>query len=76
MDWDGQPGKHGIRCNGCNRRTNQYSWRNYFCPKCGTLHLDLYRAEHLYPERAAAMSADDIVAECEDAGMAVAHGWA
>lgn len=58
------------RCPRCQRHVAKA--RDYFCPACQTHLDDLYRAEHLEPERAKAMSRADIEREYEVAGHAFA----
>jgi predicted ATP-dependent serine protease len=55
-------------CPSCGYRA-QY-WLGYACPRCGAHHGRLYRAEHADPQRAKAMSDEQIAAEYRDAGQA------
>lgn len=57
----------------CPRCTQPAVLEDYFCSSCGEHHDDLYRAEHLDPDHARAMTRADIEAEYAAAGKPFRH---
>jgi len=49
------------RCPKCGRSTQL--WLTYECRRCGAFHVALYRAEHVDPARAVALSLEEMRAE-------------